>query len=114
MEVGNSKIKIPANPLPDEGPLPGLQMAVFCIIQNRKGRQALESLIRALTLLMRTSPSWSNYLTRVLPLYTIIFGLLKWHSVKNLPADARDTGSIPGVGNGYPLQYSCLLSSMDR
>ena len=34
--------------------------------------------------------------------------------VKNLPANARDTGSIPGSGrshgegNGKPLQYSCL------
>ena len=35
-------------------------------------------------------------------------------SVKNLPANAGDTGSIPGLGrspgegNGNPLQYSCL------
>ena len=34
--------------------------------------------------------------------------------VKNLAANARDTGSIPGsgrsprVGNGNPIQYSCL------
>ena len=40
--------------------------------------------------------------------------------VKNLPVDARDTGSIPGpgrsigVGNGTPLQYSCLENSVDR
>ena len=43
--------------------------------------------------------------------------------VKNLPAnagDARDMGSIhglgssPGVGNGNPLQYSCLENPMDR
>ena len=43
--------------------------------------------------------------------------------VKNLPAnagDARDMGSIPGsgrspgVGNGNPLQFSCLENSMDR
>ena len=42
--------------------------------------------------------------------------------VKNLPAnagDARDKGSIPGsgrssgVGNGNPLQYSCLGSPVD-
>ena len=42
--------------------------------------------------------------------------------IKNLPAnagDAGDTGSIPmlgrspGVGNGNPLQYSCLENSMD-
>ena len=41
--------------------------------------------------------------------------------VKNPPAnagDARDAGSIPGlrrspgVGNGNPLQYSCLENSM--
>ena len=43
--------------------------------------------------------------------------------VKNLPANAGDTGDmglIPGsgrsprVGNGNPLQYSCLGNSMDR
>ena len=43
--------------------------------------------------------------------------------VKNLPADAGDTGdrsSIPGSGrspgevNGYPLQYSYLGNPMDR
>ena len=28
--------------------------------------------------------------------------------VKNLPANAGDTSSIPGEGNGNPLQYSCL------
>ena len=34
--------------------------------------------------------------------------------VKNLPANARDMGSVPGSGkspgegNGNPLQYSCL------
>ena len=42
---------------------------------------------------------------------------------KNPPAnagDARDTHLIPGlrrsaeVGNGHPLQYSCLENSMDR
>ena len=40
--------------------------------------------------------------------------------VKNLPANAGDTGSIPGSGRspgegyGNPLQYSCLENSMDR
>ena len=40
--------------------------------------------------------------------------------VKNLPASAGDTGSIPGLGrflgegNGYPLQYSCWENSTDR
>ena len=40
--------------------------------------------------------------------------------VKNLPAKARDMGSIPGSGrspgegNGNPLQYSCLGNPMDR
>ena len=43
--------------------------------------------------------------------------------VNNLPSNAgytRDTDSIPGsgrspgVGNGNPLQYSCLENSMDR
>ena len=40
--------------------------------------------------------------------------------VKNPPASAGDTGSIPGLGrflgegNGYPLQYSSLENSMNR
>ena len=40
--------------------------------------------------------------------------------VKNLPANAGDTGSIPGwgrspgEGNGNPLQCSCLENPMDR
>ena len=39
--------------------------------------------------------------------------------VKNLCANAGDTGSIPGsgrspgAGNGSPLQYSCLKNPMD-
>ena len=40
--------------------------------------------------------------------------------VKNLPANAGDTGSIPelgrspGRGNGNPFQYSCLENFMER
>ena len=40
--------------------------------------------------------------------------------VKNLPANAGDTGLIPGweraprEGNGSPLHYSCLENPMDR
>ena len=39
--------------------------------------------------------------------------------VKNLPANAGDMGSIPGLGrspgegNGYPFQYSGLENSID-
>ena len=40
--------------------------------------------------------------------------------VTNLPANAGDVSSIPGLGrspgegNGNPLQYSCLGNPMDR
>ena len=40
--------------------------------------------------------------------------------VKNPPASVGDAGLIPGsegspgVGNGNPLQYSCLRNPMDR
>ena len=39
--------------------------------------------------------------------------------VKNLPANAGDAGSIPGMGrspgegNGNPVQYFCLENPMD-
>ena len=50
-------------------------------------------------------------------------GFLGGAVVKNLRAntgDRRDSGSIPGsgrspgIGNGNPLQYSCLENPMDR
>ena len=40
-------------------------------------------------------------------------------TVKNLPVNAGDlgwiprSGRVPGEGNGYPLQYSCLENPMD-
>ena len=37
--------------------------------------------------------------------------------VKNPPAnagDAAEAGSIPGEGNGNPVQYSCLENPLDR
>ena len=50
-------------------------------------------------------------------------GLPRWHSGRELPAKAGDTGDVglipgsgrsPGIGNGNPLQYSCMENSMDR
>ena len=41
-------------------------------------------------------------------------------AVKNLPANARDTGSIPVLGrspgerNGNPFKYSCLRDHVNR
>ena len=48
-----------------------------------------------------------------------IWGFPGGSMVKNLPANAGDAGSIPGLGrspeegNGIPLQYSCLGDPMD-
>ena len=50
----------------------------------------------------------------------VIFAKMMHQLVKNLPANAGDTGSIPGLGgfpgggNGNLLQYSCLGNPMDR
>ena len=47
-------------------------------------------------------------------------GFLGGSVVKNLPANAGDMGSNPGLGrspeegNGNPLQYSCLGNPVDR
>ena len=47
-------------------------------------------------------------------------GFLGGSVVKNLPANAADMGSIPGLGrstgegNGNSLQYSSLENPMDR
>ena len=50
----------------------------------------------------------------------IYVGLPSGSVVKNLPVNAGDVGSIPGLGkfpgkgNGHPLQYSCLGNPMDK
>ena len=52
--------------------------------------------------------------------YIHIYGLPSGSVVKNPPANAEDTGLVPGLGrspgegNGNPLQYSCLGNFMDR
>ena len=57
---------------------------------------------------------WLNWTDPSLP------GFAGGSVVKNLPANAGDRGSIPGLGrshgegNGYALQYSCLGNPMDR
>ena len=49
-----------------------------------------------------------------------ILGFPRGSVVKNLSANAGDSGSIPnlgrspGGGNGHPLEYSCLEKPMDR
>ena len=51
---------------------------------------------------------------------TIYYQIYSDSVVMNLPANAGDSGLIPGSGrspaegNGYTLQYSCLENSMDR
>ena len=53
-------------------------------------------------------------------LHTVLWGFPGGTVVKANARDPRDMGSIsgsgrsPGVGNGNPLQYSCLKNSMDR
>ena len=50
----------------------------------------------------------------------LIWGFAGGSVVKNPPANAGDTGSIPelgrppGDGNGNSLQYSCLGNPMER
>ena len=49
-----------------------------------------------------------------------VMGFPRGSVVKNLPANAGDTGLTPGSGrspgegNGNPLQYSCLENPMDK
>ena len=56
----------------------------------------------------------------IISLYTYSQGFPGSSMVKNPPANAGDTGSIPGLGrspgggNDNPLQYYCLENPMDR
>ena len=65
---------------------------------------------------------FSHFLTTLLTnlIYSLPEGLLGGSVVENLPANAGDTVSVPGLerssgeGNVNPLQYSCLGNLMDR
>ena len=49
-----------------------------------------------------------------LPIAQGIMGFPGSSDSKESACNAGDPSSIPGLGNGYPLQYSCLENSMDR
>ena len=60
----------------------------------------------------------ADFLTQILLTWADVFSSHpRWHSGKNLPANAGDTshtvlipglGRYPGVENSNPLQYSCM------
>ena len=61
-----------------------------------------------------------NYIQHFIITYKRKGGFSGGVVIKNPPANAGDAGSMPrsvrfpGVGNGNPLQYSCLENYMDR
>ena len=65
---------------------------------------------------LKSSPEIQKHLQLAHPMP----GLPWWLSGKEMTCNAGDTASIPGsgrspgVGNGNPLQYSCLGNPMDR
>ena len=73
--------------------------------------------------ILQSEPSKTKEIRKTSLLFKPTLGSPGGTMVNNLPSNAgytRDTGSIPGlgrspgVGNGNPLQYSCLENSMDR
>ena len=60
------------------------------------------------------------FLNHYLRLICLMWASLVAQMVKNLPAVQETqvhipgSGRSPGEGNGYPLQYSCLESPMNR
>ena len=62
------------------------------------------------------------YMSHLLSIH-LLMGFPGGSVVKNLLTNTEDTGDVglipgsgrsPGVGNGNPLQYSCLENFMDR
>ena len=77
-----------------------------------------------MTCLLRFQLTTSNFTNEWILILILLsngaWGFPGGSMVKNLPANAGDSGSIPGLGrspgegNGNPLQYSCLGNPMDR
>ena len=80
---------------------------------NHRGEDGPSTLVR------HSLYSESCYLF-LLSVHQEYWGFPDGSAVKNLPVNAGDVGSIPGLGrspeegNGKPLQYSCLGNHMDR
>ena len=78
--------------------------------------------VKILSLLSDFYFMWSQFIQYMLisTWQYSIWGFPGGSMVKNLPANAGDAGSIPGLGrspeegNGIPLQYSCLGNPMDK
>ena len=77
LEVGKSKIKVPADSVPGENPLPGLQMAIFSLSSHDQERSSLSCLffIRRLIAFVRVPPSCPNYLPKAPPPNIITLGI---------------------------------------
>ena len=60
-----------------------------------------------------------SYHTPIVCILYVLWVSLVAQTIKNLPANAGDLDSIPGLerspgeGNGTPHQYSCLENPMD-
>ena len=63
---------------------------------------------------------WNGVIPYKYHMVSLIWDFPGGSAIKNLPANAGDSGLIPGsgrspaVGNDNPLWYSCLKNSMDR
>ena len=106
---------------------PGGELGCFCVVwqkhqslfhELRLGLRPLVTWVLLLPIKMYSPCShWSGSIGQMTSKLYSIPGFPHGSVVKNLPANAGDTGdvgSIPGGGNGYPLQYFCLENSMDR
>ena len=101
---------------PTQGSYPCLlHWPVSSLPLSHQGKQDLKSAstkARAQGIYRVTNEAWLEGLR---------YGLPWWLSGKEIrPANARDAGSVPGLGwspekgNGNPLQYSCLENPMNR
>ena len=87
-------------------------MDIFLFMSDQKRRLKYPQIIL----------DFSHFLTTLLTnlIYSLPGGLPGRSVVQNLPGNAGDTVSVPGLesspgeGNVNPLQYSCLGNLMDR
>ena len=84
-------------------------LGLLCFIHDTTAGAARFPLLKCIAPGMSWSPTWAVY-----------SGFPGGLDGKESTCNAGDPGSIPGLGrspgegNGYPLQYSCLKTSMDR
>ena len=106
--------------LKPSSPAPGSEFFQCYFLLEKKSIDRMSLGYYTAPIFRKKKNMWSSFLQRFQVSSAPCQGFPGGSVVRNLPANAGDAGSIPGLGrspgegNDNPLQYFCLGNPMDR